>query len=47
VAAAELFPRKVGDKVVYEFKFHELRHTAAALAIQAGANIEALQHAGP
>jgi integrase len=44
VAAAELFPRKVGDKVVYEFKLHELRHTAASLAIQAGANIKALQN---
>jgi integrase len=44
VAAAELFPRTVGDKVVHEFKLHELRHTAASLAIQAGANIKALQN---
>lgn len=28
----------------YEFKLHELRHTAASLAIQAGANIKALQN---
>jgi integrase len=44
VAAAKLFPRKVGDDIVYEFKLHELRHTAASLAIQAGANIKALQN---
>jgi integrase len=44
VAAVELFPRKVGNTVVYEFKLHELRHTAASLAIQAGANIKALQN---
>jgi integrase len=30
--------------VVYDFKLHELRHTAASLAIQAGANIKALQN---
>ncbi|WCS18380.1 tyrosine-type recombinase/integrase [Mycobacterium marinum] len=30
--------------VVYEFKLHELRHTAASPAIQAGANIKALQN---
>jgi integrase len=48
VARAELFPRTTVDKtVVYEFKLHELRHTAASLAIQAGANIQALLHAGP
>jgi len=29
---------------VYDFKLHELRHTAASLAIQAGANIMALQN---
>jgi site-specific recombinase XerD len=29
---------------VYDFKLHELRHTAASLAIQAGANIKALQN---
>ena len=47
VAAAQLFPRAVTDAagkkaVVYDFKLHELRHTAS-LAIQAGANIKALQ----
>jgi integrase len=44
VAAAQLFPRKVDGETVYEFKLHELRHTAASLAIQAGANIKALQN---
>jgi integrase len=44
VAAAELYPRTVDDLVVYDFKIHELRHTAASLAIQAGANIKALQN---
>jgi integrase len=45
VAAAELFPRtEVDETVVYDFKLHELRHTAASLAIQAGANIKALQN---
>lgn len=44
VASAGLFPRAVGDEIVYEFKLHELRHTAASLAIQAGANIKALQN---
>lgn len=49
VAAAELFPRMVpgvdGDQItLYDFKIHELRHTAASLAIQAGANIKALQN---
>lgn len=49
VAAAELFPRTVVDaagetSTVYDFKIHELRHTAASLAIQAGANIKALQN---
>lgn len=44
VAAAELYPRTVGESVVYDFKIHELRHTAASLAIQAGANIKALQN---
>jgi integrase len=49
VTAAELFPRSVtredGDKTtVFDFKLHELRHTAASLAIQAGANIKALQN---
>jgi integrase len=44
VATAELFPRTVGVEILYEFKLHELRHTAASLAIQAGANIKALQN---
>lgn len=49
VAAAQLFPSMVTDAagkqtVVYDFKLHELRHTAASLAIQAGANIKALQN---
>ena len=49
VTAAQLFPRTVTDaagkpSVEYEFKLHELRHTAASLAIQAGANIKALQN---
>ena len=29
---------------MYDIKLHELRHTAASLAIQAGANIKALQN---
>ena len=29
---------------MHDFKLHELRHTAASLAIQAGANIKALQN---
>jgi integrase len=49
VASAKLFPRigknAAGEKVtVYEFKIHELRHTASSLAIQAGANIKSLQN---
>ncbi|KUI27744.1 tyrosine-type recombinase/integrase [Mycobacterium sp. GA-2829] len=55
VTAAKLFPRAVPDQdsssrtglddgVVYDFKIHELRHTAASLAIQAGANIKSLQN---
>ena len=49
VTAAQLFPRTVTDAagevtVVYDFKLHELRHTAASLAIQAGANIKVLQN---
>jgi len=49
VAAAELFPRIVADdsgkeRRVYDLKLHELRHTAPSLAIQAGANIKALQN---
>jgi len=44
VAAAGLFPRVEGDATVYDFKLHELRHTAASLAIQAGCNIKTLQN---
>ena len=49
VAAAELFPKTITDAagkqtVVYDFKLHELRHTAASLAIRSGANIKALQN---
>ena len=49
VTATRLFPRVVKDSTgkdvtVYEFKLHELRHTAASLAIQAGANIKRLQN---
>jgi integrase len=49
VAGAELYPRTetnaAGEQTtVYDFKLHELRHTAASLAIQAGVNIKALQN---
>ena len=49
VAAAELYPRTetnaAGELVtVFDFKLHELRHTAASLAIQAGAHIKSLQN---
>lgn len=49
MTAARLFPRTernaAGEDVtVYNVKLHELRHTAASLAIQAGANIKALQN---
>jgi integrase len=44
VTEAKLFPRTAGGTTVYEFKIHELRHTAASLAIQAGANIKSLQN---
>lgn len=48
MAAAQLFPRTTtvsGERtVVYDFKIHELRHTAASLAMQAGANIKSLQN---
>src|SRR5271156_1075763 len=49
VTAAQLFPRTITNAagkpaVVYDFKLHELRHTAASLAIQAGANIKAVQN---
>lgn len=45
VTKAELFPkRSTDDLVTYDFKIDELRHTAASLAIQAGANIKALQN---
>ena len=32
--------------MVYDFKLHELRHTAASLAIQAGANMLGHKSAG-
>lgn len=49
VAEAQLYPETVTDAagdetVVYSFKIHELRHTAASLAIQAGAHIKSLQN---
>jgi site-specific recombinase XerD len=49
VTAAQLFPRAITNAageptVMYDLKLHELRHTAASLAIQAGANIKALQN---
>ena len=49
VATVQLFPRITTGAagkhaVVYDFKLHELRHTAASLAVQAGANIKALQN---
>lgn len=49
VTAAQLFPRTITNAagkqaLVYDFKLHELRHTAASLAIQASANIKALQN---
>ena len=44
VKAADIHPRIEGEEAVYDFKLHELRHTAASLAIQAGANIKALQN---
>jgi integrase len=44
VTTAELFPRTVDGETIYEFKLHELRHTSASLAIQAGANVKAIQN---
>lgn len=47
VTEAKLYPSRkstVDDLVTYDFKLHELRHTAASLAIQAGANIKSLQN---
>lgn len=49
VTAARLIPRvetnAAGESAaVYDFELHELRRTAASLAIQAGANIKALQN---
>jgi integrase len=49
IAAAEIYPRTELDSAgrpvtVYDFKLHELRHTAASLAIQAGAHIKSLQN---
>jgi integrase len=52
VAAAELFPHTVSDAageetVVYDFKLHELRHTAASLAILGRRQHQgAAEHAG-
>ncbi len=45
----ELFPRTetsaAGEHTTaYDFKLHELRHTAASLASKVGANIKALQN---
>jgi integrase len=49
IAAADIHPKvqpnTTGeDETVYDFKLHELRHTAASLAIQAGANIKSVQN---
>lgn len=49
VEAAELYPEVVKaadgtETTVHSFKLHELRHTAASLAIQAGAHIKSLQN---
>jgi integrase len=38
------FRARSATRPIYEFKLHELRHTAASLAIQAGANVKALQN---
>jgi integrase len=47
--AADVHPKRVKgaggkEKVVFDFKLHELRRTAASLAITAGPNIKALQN---
>lgn len=49
VEDAQVYPEVVtaedgSERVVYSFKIHELRHTAASLAIQAGAHIKSLQN---
>lgn len=49
IAKAGIYPRiersGAGEpETVYDFKLHELRHTAASLAIQSGANIKSLQN---
>lgn len=44
IAAADIHPKLVNNETVYDFKLHELRHTAASLAIQSGANIKAVQN---
>ena len=46
VAAARTLPPHSTStgRSCYDFKLHEFRHTAASLAIQAGANIKALQN---
>lgn len=49
ITAADIYPKVSrnaagDDETVYDFKLHELRHTAASLAIQAGANIKSVQN---
>jgi len=49
VATTGLYPAAIKasdgtERTVYSFKIHELRHTAASLAIQAGAHIKSLQN---
>jgi len=49
IAQADIYPTVVRnaageDETVYDFKLHELRHTAASLAIQSGANIKSVQN---
>lgn len=49
VETVRLYPEVIAggdghERTVYSFKIHELRHTAASLAIQAGAHIKSLQN---
>lgn len=49
IESAQLYPEMTkaddgAETTVYRFKIHELRHTAASLAIQAGAHIKSLQN---
>lgn len=49
IASADIHPKVVrnaagDDETVYDFKLHELRHTAASLAILSGANIKSVQN---